>query len=348
MTEPQDGLAHNARPLRIGIAGAGAISQFHLIGWQAQPGVQVVAIADPDRARAEAQAARFGISAVYADTAEMLAREALDAVDIIAPVGLHAPLVRLAADAGVHVMCQKPMTPTVAEAEALIADVGDRVRFCIHENYRFRPHYAEVRDWIAQGRIGTVQHVRLVMRSASMVAPEGETPFLLGRQPYLAEFPRLLIFEMLIHQMDALRAMLGELDVVSAEVSRTNPALKGEDAGVIVMRQRAGGATVVLDGNISAMGYPPLPTDRLEVIGSKDTLILDRDEIYLVSDPAQRSKHDLTANYQACFSGLIGSFVTGLRAGTAFPTDRLDNVETLRLMESAYRASGWAAAAPGH
>ncbi|MCZ0963354.1 Gfo/Idh/MocA family protein [Paracoccus benzoatiresistens] len=329
--------------LRVGIAGAGAISPFHLVGWQQAERVEIVAISDPDRAKAQALANRFSVGSVHSDTAEMLARADLDVLDVIAPVGQHAPLVRLAADHGVHVVCQKPMTPTVAEAEALIAEVGDRIRFCVHENYRFRPHYAEVRDWIAAGRIGDLQHVRLAMRSASMVAPEGEVPFLLGRQPYLAHFPRLLIFEMLIHQMDALRAMVGEMDVLSAVVSRTNPALEGEDAGIIVMRQRDGGATVVLDGNISAMGYPPLPTDRLEVVGSRDTLILDRDEIWLVSDPTARTKHDLAANYQACFSGLIRSFVTGLRTGAPFPTDRLDNIETLRLMENAYEAAGWRA-----
>lgn len=330
--------------IRVGIAGAGAISQFHLVGWGEVEGIDVVAICDPDEARARERAEAFGIPGVYTDVAEMLAAESLDAIDIITPVGSHAPLVRLAADHGVHVVCQKPMTPTVAEAEALIRDIGDRVRFGVHENYRFRPHYAEVRQWVAEGRIGEVQHVRLTMRSASMVAAEGETPFLLGRQPYLADFPRLLIFEMLIHQMDALRAMLGELDVTSASVSQTNPALKGEDTGVILMRQREGGASVVLDANISAMGYPPLPTDRLEVIGSRDTLIMDRDEIYLVSDPENRTKHDLKANYQACFSGLIASFVKGLREGTPFPTDRLDNLETLRLMESAYTVSGWTSA----
>lgn len=325
--------------LRIGLAGAGAISLFHLRGWQAVEGASVVAIADPDLGRAKERAAEFGITAVYTDVAEMIAAEKLDAIDIAAPVGLHAPLVRLAADNGVHVMCQKPLTPTVAEAEELIAYVGDRVRFCVHENYRFRPHYADVRQMVQAGEIGEVQHVRLTMRSASMVAPEGEVPFLLGRQPYLAKFPRLLIFEMLIHQMDALRAMLGELEVVSAVTSRTNRELAGEDVGVIVMKGRDAGFSVVLDGNISAMGYPPLPTDRLEVIGSKDTIILDRDRIYRVSKPEEVVQHDLTVNYQACFSGLIANFVECLRSGAPFATDRLDNLETLRLMESAYAAA---------
>jgi predicted dehydrogenase len=325
--------------LRVGLAGAGAISLFHMRGWEAVEGAEIVAIADPDLSKARSRAEEFGVSSVYADVAEMISREHLDAIDIAAPVGLHAPLVRISADAGVNVMCQKPLTPTVAEAEELIAYVGDRVRFCVHENYRFRPHYEDVRRMIAEGRIGEVQHARLTMRSASMVAPEGETPFLLGRQPYLAEFPRLLIFEMLIHQLDALRAMLGELDVVSAHTAKTNKALAGEDVGVIVMTARSSGCSVVLDGNISAMGYPPLPTDRLEIVGSKDTLILDRDVIYCVSNPSEIVKHDLTANYQACFSGLIKNFVEGLKTGEKFATDRLDNLETLRLMENAYSAA---------
>ena len=77
-----------------------------------------------------------------------------DMVDIATSVGGHARLTRLAADHGVHVLLQKPMTETVAEAEALIADVGERIRFMVHENYRFRPHYRTVRRWIDAGLIG--------------------------------------------------------------------------------------------------------------------------------------------------------------------------------------------------
>ena len=135
------------RRLRIGIAGAGAISQFHLAGWRALPDVDLVAICDPDDDRAAARAAEFGIPTRYTDFAAMLAAERLDAVDIITPVGTHAPLTRLAADAGVHVCCQKPLCATVAEARELIRDVGERVRFMVHENYRYRPHYATIRSW---------------------------------------------------------------------------------------------------------------------------------------------------------------------------------------------------------
>ncbi|WP_022706176.1 Gfo/Idh/MocA family protein [Paracoccus zeaxanthinifaciens] len=327
------------QPMDVAIVGAGAISEFHLKGWQAQGNVRLVAICDPDRDRAAAQADRFGIAQVFDDMDDMLARVRADAVDIITPVGTHADLVRKAADAGLHVMCQKPMTPTVAEAEALIADIGDRVRFMVHENYRFRPHYAELARRVADGQVGRLRHARLTVRSSSLLDYAGRTPFLLGRQPYLAKFPRLLVFEVLIHHLDALRAIIGEMRVVSARLDRMNPALSGEDVALIQLESDTG-ALIQIDANISAPGHPPLPTDRLELLGETDTLIYDRDRITLLSDPENPSLHDLTANYQACFTGAVTDFVEGIRQSRPFRTDRLDNLRTLRLMESVYRAAG--------
>lgn len=325
--------------LKIAVAGAGAISAFHLKGWAAQDGAEVVAIADPDFGRAQTRAEEFGISKVYSDVEAMLDAEDVDAIDIITPVGSHAALTLLAADRGVHVMCQKPMTPTVREAEALIEQVGDRVRFMIHENYRFRPHYAQVADWVAQGRVGAPRHARLTVRSSSMVAYPGEKPFLLDRQPYLGAFKRLLVFEVLIHHLDALRAIFGEMEVVSAQLDQINPQLKGEDVALITLHA-ASGALIVVDANISALGYPPLPTDRLEVLGDKDTLVLDRERLSLLSRADDPVIHDLAANYQACFTNAVSAFVHGLRSGEPFPTDRLDNLRTLKLMEAVYIAAG--------
>ncbi|MBL4918070.1 Gfo/Idh/MocA family protein [Szabonella alba] len=327
------------KPIRVAIAGAGAISSFHLHGWQAQQGVELVAICDPDRNRAAERAAEFGIPQVFDDVALMLDATRPDALDIITPVASHAPLVRLAADHGIHVICQKPMTPTVAEAEALIAEVGERIRFMVHENYRFRPHYAEMIARLAAGAVGRIRHVRLTVRASSLHDYPGRVPFLLGRQPYLAQFPRLLVFEVLIHHLDALRAMLGEMEPLAAILDRINPVLAGEDAALVTLRTQTG-ALVQIDANISAPGHPPLPADRLEVMGETDTLILDHDRITLLSDPDTVSLHDLAANYQACFTGAVTEFVTGLRTGGAFATDRLDNLRTLRLMEAIYRLAG--------
>ncbi len=325
--------------LRIGFVGAGAISQYHLVGWSETPDAQVVAICDIDEARARAKAQAFNVATVYTDFRTMIEREKLDAVDIVTPVGTHAELTRLAADAGLHVSCQKPLTPTVREAEELIAYVGERVRFMVHENYRFRPHYLQVGQWLAQGRVGNINHARMTVRSQGMI-DVGDTPaFLLNRQPYLKDFNRLLIFEVLIHHLDVMRTLLGPLDVVSAQVAKVNKALTGEDVAVILMRGRDG-MTVVLDGNISAPGYGPMPADRLEIMGTKATLIHDRDRLYLAGSDERAVIFDLAKNYQACFTSAVREFVRGLRDGKPFAIDRLDNLETLKLMESCYVAAG--------
>ena len=333
------GTISNSGKLRIGFAGAGAISQYHLVGWSEMPDAQVVAICDVDEGRARAKAQAFNIPTVYTDFHTMLERENLDAVDIVTPVGTHAELTRLAADAGLHVSCQKPLTPTVREAQELIAYVGERVRFMVHENYRFRPHYLQVGQWLEQGKIGDVTHARMTVRSQGMIDVGGTPAFLLNRQPYLKGFKHLLIFEVLIHHLDVMRTLLGPLDVVSAQVATVNKALAGEDVAVILMRGR-NGMTVVLDGNISAPGYGPMPADRLEIVGTKSTLVYDRDRLFLAGSDEPPMIFDLAKNYQACFTSAVREFVRGLRDGKPFAIDRLDNFETLKLMESCYVAAG--------
>ena len=325
--------------LRVGFAGAGAISQYHLVGWSDMPDAKVVAICDIDEDKARAKAQAFDIPNVYTDFRRMIEQEKLDAVDIVTPVGTHAELTRIAADAGLHVSCQKPLTPTVREAEELIAYVGNRVRFMVHENYRFRPHYVQVRQWLEQGRIGDITHARMIVRSQGMIEV-GKTPaFLLNRQPYLRDFKRLLIFEVLIHHLDVMRTLLGPLEVMSAQVAKVNKALAGEDVAVILMRGR-NGMTVVMDGNVSAPGYGPMPADRLEIMGTKGTLVFDRDRLTMAGSDETPVVFDLAKNYQACFTSAVREFVRGLRDGRPFAIDRLDNLETLKLMEASYVAAG--------
>ena len=193
--------------------------------------------------------------------------------------------------------------------------------------------------WIEAGKIGDVLHARMTVRTSGTAGFDGEEPFLLARQPYLYQFKRFAIFEVFIHQLDVMRTLLGPLQVISCEIAQVNNKLAGEDLALITMKGR-GGLTAVLDGNTSAPGYAPLPQDRFEIIGTQDTLIYDADKLYLASDKEAPLHYDLVANYQRCWSGCVQDFAQGLRTGAPFQTDRLDNIETLKLMETAYLAAG--------
>ena len=331
---------HHATPLRVAFAGAGLMSQFHLNGWSTIDGIEIVAICDPAAEKAEQRAGEYGIPAVYTDFTAMIEESTPDAVDIATPVDSHADLVRIAADHGVHACSQKPVTPTVAEAESLIADVGERIRFMVHENFRWRPHYLQMKEWLERDRIGTVTQARMTVRSPGLApSTDGSTPPDLVRQPYLATFKRLVTFELLIHQLDVMRALLGEFDVRTVEMDRVNQNLIGEDVAIIVLRGE-NGMTAVVDGSMSAPGYPARPSDRLELIGTKDTMIFDRDKLFLVGSDEPPVAHDLLANYQACFTNAVQDFANGVRTGEPFWTDRLDNLKTLQLMERCYEVAG--------
>jgi predicted dehydrogenase len=314
------------------------ISVYHLKAWQAA-GVTLVAVCDTDRSKAEARAAEFGVERVYSDAAAMFADGGIDAVDIAASVGAHGPVARLAADHGVHIMCQKPLTETVAEAEQLVDHVGERVRFMVHENYRFRPHYMTVRRWIDEGRIGRVRHAAIACRGSGLCAREGTVPFLVERQPYLTGFKRNLVFETMIHHLDVLRCLCGPLKVVAARLNRLAEGLPGEDTASILL-EGDNGFIATADGCLVAPGYPQFHGDRLEVIGTKGTIIMELNRIFVVGEEDKAEEVDLLGRYQECFDMAMTAFVTGLQQGTLFETDRLDNLETLRLMESVYRAAG--------
>lgn len=328
----------NGKP-RVALIGCGLISLYHLRAWQSV-GAEIVAVCDLDQDKAAARAAEFSVTRIYANAIDMFNNGGFDVVDIAASVGAHAPMARLAANFRVHVMLQKPMCATVAEARQLIDDIGERVRFMVHENYRFRPHYMTVRRWIDEGRIGKIRHVAISCRGSGLCEREGTVPFLIERQPYLTAFPRNLVFETMIHHLDVLRCLVGPLRVIAARLGRLAQGLPGEDTAAILM-EGPDGLIATADGSLCAPGYQQLHGDRLEVIGTEGTIIMDLNRVYIVGREAETVLQvDLPGRYQECFDTAMRAFVDGLQTGQPFETDRLDNFKTLELMESVYRAAG--------
>lgn len=87
-------------------------------------------------------------------------------------------------------------------------------------------------------------------------------------------------------------------------------------------------------------GFPSLPTDRLELIGEKASIIFDNDMQTIVGDAHRSIRFNLTAAYQQSYDSAIAHFIDALERDQPFETDRLDNLETQRLVSEVYRLAG--------
>jgi D-apiose dehydrogenase len=336
MVDPQP----NPRVLNVALAGAGMISWYHLAAWRSvAPAARVVAVYDPSAERAQSRAAEFGIDAVFTDPRAMLDGAEVGALDIAAPRAEHAAWVEAAAARGIDVLCQKPLTPTLAEGEALLSRLGRRVRLMVHENWRFRPWYRTLGRWIAEGELGELLHAQMTMMSSGLLPDESGRAPALVRQPFMADEQRLMIAEVLIHHLDVMRFLCGPLRVVSARAARTLPEVKGETLAAMFL-ETAAGAPVVVNGTMAAPGLGARTGDRLELVGSKACAAFEGGTLHLKGPRPRSEAFDLDKGYQASFDNTIRHFVESLAAGAAFETDAVDNLETLRLVEHAYWAAG--------
>ena len=148
--------------VRIGIIGGGGIAGEHLDGYVRAPDrVAVTAIADIDPEHARERAARAGGARVFLDYREMLASSLVDAVDICLPHHLHADAIVAAAEAGVDVLCEKPLCLTIEEAHRVQAAVGAAgiTLMCSH-NQLFLPPVVAARELLQRRALGKIYQAR--------------------------------------------------------------------------------------------------------------------------------------------------------------------------------------------
>ncbi len=303
-----------ADPLRVAIAGAGEISHYHLIAWQKQPRTKIVAICDPATDRAKQRATAFAIAETYDGLERLLDSADIEAVDVASPRETHAALVDMAAARGIPVLCQKPLTPTLAEAEALAARTAGKIRLMVHENWRFRPWYRQVKAWLDGGDPGTILEADLAMHSSGLLPDaSGRAPALV-RQPFMADEEKLMIAEVLIHHLDVLRWLLGPLKLLDARTAYTLPDVRGETLAAIFL-ETADGAPVIaarLDGGARRPGAHRRPSgDRRRARQHPPR----RHRAAPARPRAGEPELDFAAGYQASFDG--GSVISSRPASRA-------------------------------
>ncbi len=157
--------------LRIAMIGHGFMGAAHSQGWRVAPRFfdlslepEMTVLVGRNAATAEASARKWGWLETSTDWREVIARDDVDVVDIVTPGDTHAEIAIAALEAGKHVLCEKPLANTVAEAEqmaAAAAHAAERgIRSMVGFTYRRVPATTFARDLVAAGRIGEIRQVR--------------------------------------------------------------------------------------------------------------------------------------------------------------------------------------------
>src|SRR3982750_372994 len=135
--------------VRVGIVGCGNIAKTHATGLAALSEGELAAACDVDEGRARAFASQFGAPHVYTDVDAMLRSGNVDAIIVCTPHPLHAPVVVAAAEAGGHVICEKPISDKLSEADRMV-EAADRagIKFSVVFQRRWWPACQRIRQAI--------------------------------------------------------------------------------------------------------------------------------------------------------------------------------------------------------
>lgn len=159
-------------PVRVGVVGCGYWGPKLARNLDALPGVELVAVADPSSDRRAHMAEGFPRARVLADHRALLDL-GLDAVAIATPVATHAALATEALAAGCHVLVEKPLAASSAEARGLVAAAAAAGRvLMVGHTFAYHPAVAYIRDRIAEGHLGRLYYIDAVRANLGIVQPD--------------------------------------------------------------------------------------------------------------------------------------------------------------------------------
>jgi myo-inositol 2-dehydrogenase/D-chiro-inositol 1-dehydrogenase len=250
--------------LRVGIVGTGAMGQIHAQAWS-QTQANLCGIVSKSRESAVVLAQQYGAN-IYPSLEAMLLE--IDVLDICTPTHLHRDMALAAAAAQVHVVCEKPLARSVAQAEEMIAACGAAgVKLLVAHVVRFFPEYALVQQKVAAGEIGDPAVIRLKRGSSQ---PTGTGNWFADQEKSGG-----IMLDLMIHDFDYARWIGGEVKTVFAKsIKNENPKAEVDHALVILTHES--GIISHIEGS---WAYPaPLFRTQIEVAGSNGLIQHDSDK----------------------------------------------------------------------
>jgi myo-inositol 2-dehydrogenase / D-chiro-inositol 1-dehydrogenase len=252
---------------RLGVIGLGRMGALHAANAARVAGLRVVAVSDPYEPSLVAASERLG-AAGHPDWRELVGRDDLDAVLICSPSPAHCDQIIAAADAGLHVFCEKPIDLDLASIDEAL-EVVERagVTLQLGFNRRSDRNFAGLRRRLAAGAIGTPWLLRITARDPA---------------PQPAEYVRTsggLFADMTVHDFDLARFLLGDevIEVSAFGAALVDPGLAeipDIDCAITTLRFASGTLGVIENCRQSAVGWD----QRAEVHGPQGTLSAENEQ----------------------------------------------------------------------
>lgn len=328
--------------VRFAIFGAGFWSRFQLAAWKEIEGAECVAVYNRTRSKAESLAREFGVPAVYDDPEDLLKREQLYFVDIITDVNSHSDLVHLTAAHKLPVICQKPMAPTLAEAEGMMRVCRDAgTPFFVHENWRWQMPIRKLKEELLSGKIGEPFRARISFCSSFPV---------FENQPFLKNLEQFILTDIGSHILDTARFLFGEAESLYCHTRRIHQDIKGEDVATVIMKM-GGGCTVTCEMSYaSRTEHERFPETFIFVEGTRGSIELAPDYwIRVTTEAGTHAKRYPPARYSwadpaydlvhASIVPCNENLLLALRGAGAAETTGEDNLKTVRLVFAAYESA---------
>lgn len=255
------------RRTRVALVGSGFIADVHLQVLRTLRDVEVVALCDPARERAERLAKKHGVARVHGDLRELLAAGGVDAAHVLVPPALHGDVVAECLRAGLHVFCEKPLVLRAADVAPLQQLAAERRRvLAVNHNQTFHPAMRRLADHLAAGRLGRLEHVTLQHHVPLRQLQTGDVGH------FMFQTQANIVHEQGVHLYSLVYMLLGRCERVRALLGPTRHLPNGVEFVTewhLVLDCERGGAAVRM-----AFGRPLLET-TVQAIGSDGAALLD-------------------------------------------------------------------------
>jgi predicted dehydrogenase len=331
-----------------GIIGCGWVASSHAWGIRAaEPeGVRLVAVADQELARADELAERFEAGRTTSDYRDLLDDDEIQAVSICLPDHLHHEVAIAAADAGKHILCEKPLSISVEQADDMLAACErNGVQLGLVMNHRYAPGNIVARRVVASGALGRPLIGSVVHASGLSGDPRGPSPWR-GRNRLAAGG---VLSTQAIHFLDLLLWLEGPVRAVHAWRDRVaSPEQDHEDTVGMALQMRSGALTTLV-----ATSASPIMDDftgtRIELHGTGGYVLLDGDELRLadVGEEIDLTPPRLPPIPPGADEIVFGAghvyevldFVRTVRAGGPAPIPGTDGRHLMAVIDAAYRSA---------